>query len=75
MKKIISNFGNTVLSREQMKEVTGGLMESCAVCSAGPLGGTCGTFSLNIYQAKDLERELNASNDGYSYYTQCYLGG
>nr|WP_299419339.1 hypothetical protein [uncultured Emticicia sp.] len=72
MKKMISNFGASLLSREQMKKVKGGLLDNCAVCSQGANGGgTCGGHDFSRAEADSLADEFNSSNDGYTYFVHC----
>lgn len=73
MKKVVTNFVENVLSKDQMKQINGGLLQNCAVCSMGPggVGGTCGSYSFSSSEAQSMANEFNGYRDGYSYYKQC----
>ena len=76
MKKMISSFGDSLLSREQMKSVEGGRRDSddigCVICSSGPNGGgACGTATFAADTAFAFAHELNGRFDGYAYTVRC----
>jgi hypothetical protein len=64
-------FADSVLSKNEMKEVRGG---ACQVCSNGGPGGnrTCGSYSLDFNTANSLVNELEDTDDGYSYSMHCH---
>lgn len=68
MKKMLANFGNTSLSRSEMKSISGGL---CQVCSSGTNGGTCGSASFTQSEAQSMVNDFNTLNDGYIYFRTC----
>ena len=68
MKKMVENFGNDFLSRNEMKSISGGL---CQVCSSGTNGGACGSASFTQAEAQSMVNDFNQLGDGYTYFRSC----
>lgn len=70
MKKMLANFGGTILARKEMSTIKGGTC--CRVRSVHPNGGgSAGTYSMDQADADSLAASLNAGNDGYTYSVDC----
>lgn len=71
MKKILSNFAESLISRGQMKSVKGGCGTgvSCRVISYGGPGGNSGAMGgpISCMDAYLIVEEMRRRNDGYQY--------
>lgn len=62
-----------VLSRTEMKNISGGGCHICAIPGPGldPDSGGCGTAVLDLDEASALVNELNNSGHNYTYFKAC----
>lgn len=83
MKKVLINFAEGILSREQMRVIKGGDYydgygggsQYCRVCSSGGPGGNSGACGDYVVPEDDVDEFVNFlndySNDGYTYDYDC----